>query len=171
MIHIEFDLDYTGHRQVNADGDYAPSETVEEAIIRCAGEAAWNAVSNKSDNWSKAVKVSEIRAELIRERLIPIVEEAISQSIQQTDNFGSPRGEPITIAEYVTKLTTEYLTKETDYRTKETVVKKLIREQVERTVNDQLIAAMKDAQKEVMDAVKAQGAEVLAKTIAKMAGV
>lgn len=112
-------------------------------------------------------RVQAIRDEEIREALRPVMAEALEQAVQQTDSFGTPRGEPRTLRELVVEEATKML-REKRYergRQKETLVEKFVRDEVERTLRAELTAAVNEAKAEVVAAVRDNAAEVIAETI------
>jgi hypothetical protein len=170
-IKLQIELDYAGGRAYNEDGDSHPID-IDEAIVLAAADALLGQLKRDEMYRTLQRRVHDTQDELIREAVAPLVVEAINGALQPTDSWGNPKGEPITLAEHITKIGVEYLTKETgDYSRRETVIRKFIREEIDRKVQGELKAALEQAKAEVIAAVKEQGAELMATTIAKMAGV
>ena len=116
-------------------------------------------------------RVRRIGDEEIRSAVVPVIGEALDAIIQPTDSFGAPKGEPRTFSEAIVEVVKKELSKSSDrYDSRSSsVLQKILHDEVERTIRAELQDAMKQAREEVMLAVKTQGAEVLAETIAKMA--
>ncbi len=116
--------------------------------------------------------VSQITEDEIRSRVIPLIEIALMEPRQPTDQWGNVKGEPLTMAEHINTVIHEFLTKESgDYNRRETAVKKFIREEVEKAVKADLTTSMNAAREQVQAAVKEQAATILAQTIERMASI
>lgn len=127
-----------------------------------------------ADEWSGLAKrIRDIRDEEIREQLRPMVAETLSASIQRTNHYGEPTGDPVTLREVVAetgrKLLIEPQRNGSGYSTNETLVRRLIREEVDAAFGRELKAALDEAKAEIRTAVQAKGAAVLAETIQRMA--
>lgn len=117
-------------------------------------------------------RVADIRDAVIREKVEPLIEEALTKSVQPTDAFGEPKGQPVTLREVIVKTTTEYLRKPKDsYGSSKNPVQEFIRAEVEHAFKTELNKVVAAAKAEVLAAVKAQAADVITETVARMANV
>lgn len=179
-IEIDLDLDrylarFEGYGR---DGDeVSHPTTIEDVVI---GEVSRQLLSRIfGDPFTGAVskRVSEIRDSEIRERVIPLVEEAIAGPVTPTNTFGEARAgaESTTLREEIVRIANEYLTKpggdSFSSRGRQTVLQAFIEGEVKRVVDKELREALDAAKAEVAAAVREKGAEVLTKTIASLGGV
>jgi len=127
----------------------------------------------RREEWARTLRerVTAIRDETIREAVRPAIEEALTRVIQPTDAYGNPKGEPVTLHERITRDAMAWLTKaeSRQYGDKAvTPVERLIKEEVNAAFKRELGPVMEEAKREVIAAIKEQGAAVLAETIARM---
>lgn len=157
--------------QVEIDNFPGNEWEMAETITALAAENLLKQTGLKEDSRLLKERVASITDDEIRGRVVPLIEQSFTRALQPTDGFGHPLGEPVTLDEYITKIATDFLKAETgDYNRRETVVKKFIREEVQRQVQGALKAALTAAQAEVTAAVQQEAAAVVASTIMKMAG-
>ena len=160
-ITLDFETMFTGEDQ-----------SIAEAVLeRCAGQVL-REVGREAIYRTHLERVEEIRDDLIVERLTPLIDEALTKSVQKTDAFGEPKGDPTTLREVILKRATDFLKQPRNSRIgqdRQTDVQAFIDEAVSRTVTKELRQALEDARKEVVNAVRAEGAEVIAETIRRMA--
>ena len=126
------------------------------------------------NEWSGlAQRIRDIRDDEIREQLRPAIVETLAASIQMTNAYGEPVGKTATLREVVAetgrKMLAEPQRDRNGYGTSETLVRRLIREEVEAAFGRELKAALDEAKTEIRAAVQAKGAAVLAETIQRMA--
>lgn len=115
-------------------------------------------------------RVKDIRDEVIREQIEPLVREAIEKPIQKTDGFGNVLGEPTTLAELIQKQVTEALhlpPKGSGTRTA-SLLNQVIAENVNRELTTELKGVVNEAKAKVIEAVQAKGAEFLAQATAAL---
>jgi hypothetical protein len=130
----------------------------------------------RQDEWGNSLRerVQAIRDEEIRAAVKPAIEEALLKSVQPTDTYGMPKGEPMTLHEVIVKRATDWLTTPTGDRfdrKRVSPVQKVIQEEVERAFKFDLSKAMDEAKAQVREAVKQEGAALISETIARMAKV
>jgi predicted nucleic-acid-binding protein len=111
--------------------------------------------------------VREIRAEVIRDALKPIVAEAIEQGIQRTNTFGEPTGKAITLRELIIAEVKKVMTEPTDRynRDKGGFVAQLVRAEVQGAIAKEMAAAMANEKAKAVAAVRAKGAEIIAQVV------
>jgi hypothetical protein len=110
-------------------------------------------------------RVVEIRTELIREALAPIVTEAITAEIQQTNSYGEPTGKTSTLRELIIAEVQRVITAKDGYRDGQTFIQKLVRAEVESAISKEMSAAMKVEKDKAVAAVRAKGAEIIAEVV------
>jgi predicted RNA binding protein with dsRBD fold (UPF0201 family) len=139
-----------------------------------AGLAATNLLREEPESKSAfRQRVSAITDEEIRDAIRPAIVEALTGAVQKTDAWGEPKGEPKTLREQIVEGATAALNvkREHAYNRRETLVEYIVREEIERAIRKELSAEMDKAKKQVTDAIKEQGAEVLAEAVKRVAGV
>lgn len=119
-------------------------------------------------------RVVSIGDEEIREALKPIVAQALDETIQQTDAFGTPRGQKQSLREIIVRKAVEELQKPRErqggrYGQMETLIQQLIRTEVETALANDLRAEIHGAREKVLAAVAEQAGEIIAETVAKLA--
>lgn len=135
------------------------------------------AVSALLENWDlrEAIRkrVEALTYQEILVQVRPMLEEALTASLQPTDSFGKPKGEETTLREVIVKKVEAELKeakpRDGGYHQRETLIDQIVGREVAKVVGEDLREAMIGARKKVREAVEAKGAEVLAETIARMA--
>lgn len=111
----------------------------------------------KDDRWrSLRDEVTQIRTEMIREAIRPMVEEAVSQPFQKTTLYGEAHGQPVTMREIIIDEARKMLTRPADSyggRESETVIKKIVREEVQRAFTGVIADQVKLAREQVADEI------------------
>lgn len=175
-ITVEVTIDLANlHRYVGTDEDgphYEPM-TLEEAVLAETGRVLAGRVA-KDVNVHELARVARTSLEeRIRTELEPLVGEALTQAITPTNTYGEPIREATTLRELIVARALEELTtpKERGYgKPRSTLVQHIIAEEVGLALRQELTEAIAEARKEVVAAVRAKGAEVIADTITKLAG-
>jgi hypothetical protein len=114
----------------------------------------------------------DIRTEVIREMVTPIVAEAISGPIQKTNVYGEPTGATTSIRELIIAEASALLTKSADHygRGSETVLQKFVREQIAATFTKELAAVVAKEKEKVVAAVRAKAADLIADAVKQGVG-
>lgn len=178
-ITLSLDLDsyLAVHRGYDEDGESIQSPTtVEDIVLRIAADSIVRHVMRDGYDWRGDLRnrVGSIRDDLIAEKLRPDIDAAFAGPVQKTNTYGDPVGEPVTMREVIVGRVEEWL-KSSDrdsYRNPKGLTKpqQLIAEEVDRVLAREMKEAIAAAKAEVVAAVQAKGAELLAQTIAAMAG-
>lgn len=136
-------------------------ETIDEAVLRHAGWAILQRMDDKVRR-DLSSKVSDTRTEMIRERLEPILDEAMEASVQRTNEYGEPKGDPVTLRELITEMIRKELTFKTDrYGDGVSALSKLIKSEIERKLDGELRKALDEGKKVILDQLKAHAAQVM----------
>lgn len=174
---IELELDLAGHlaRHIGYNEDGEPVQeptTLEDVVLGMAAQSiAGTVVADEAKDYLRQ-RVYNLRDAEIREQLRPLVAEAIARSIQPTDPFGNPKGDPTTLAEVITKEAKTALTvpKESGYgNPKRTLIQQIIADEINTTFRKELADAVAEGKKAVAAALRAEGAVVIQQTIERMA--
>lgn len=117
-------------------------------------------------------RITEIRDEEIRAAALPMVTAAIEAGIQQTNRWGEPDGQPTSLRELILKEAKDLISRPADNydRKKGTVLEKVVREAVDRTIRAELGAVLAEEKAKVVAAVQAQAAELIAEAVKKGLG-
>lgn len=173
---IDLDKHLANHVGYDEEGDPVQGPTtVEDVILGMVADKLVERVTSGIDDYRSTVRdrVAAIRDEEIRKLVAPAVNEAFEAPIRRTNDYGVPTGPERTLHEEIVTKATEWLTSydpNSRYGDRRlTRAEALVKEQVDRAMNRELSAAIGSAKAEVIAAVQAKGAEVLAKTIADMA--
>lgn len=118
-------------------------------------------------------RIETIADEEIRDMIKPMLEEAFGSLLQPTDHFGHPKGEPRTLAEVIVEMAQKELKRPSDRHDSrsETVIQKIIRDEVQRQIGGELKQAVAQGREEVLAAVQAEAAKIIGETVARMAKV
>lgn len=180
---ITLDLEAHLARHIGYDENGEPVQgptTIEDIVLGLVADKLVERVVNHGNVQGRPYwedirsRVKSVKDEVIRERVAPLVEQAMTEPIQRTDDFGVPRGEPTTLRAEILKTAQSWLSSpDPSYsadRVRKSRVQKLIADEVDRALTSELKAAVTAAKAEVTAAVQEKGAAVLAETIVKMAG-
>lgn len=125
----------------------------------------------QTDDWSTLRRrIREIRDEEIRAQVTPMIAEAVAKPIQRTGAYGDPIGEPISMREVVVDEARKILqgTPKGRYdRDAQPLGRQLIHEMVNRELKTELADAIKAERQKVVDAVRAQAAELITEAVTK----
>jgi hypothetical protein len=146
--------------------DYA-DRTVGEAVAEQVAAALM-----KTDEYRLLKhRVLEIRDEEIRAQVKPIVEKAITTSIQPTNGYGRPVGQPVSLEEVIVKEAHAYLTKRDGYGDRSvSVVQKVVSDAVEKAIKTELARAIVEEKEKVVAAVRAKAADLIATAVKEGVG-
>ena len=174
---IEFDLDLDKHlaNHIGYDEDGEPVQqatTLEDVVLGMVAQRLTQTVITDESKRHLYDRVARIRDEEIREQIRPLIAEALTRSIQPTDHYGNPKGEPTTLAEVITREAKTALTvpKEGGFgKPKRTLVQEVIADAVTVQFRKELGEDIEEGKKAVRAALRKEGAEVLRATIERMA--
>lgn len=179
-VTLTIDLDKHLARHVGYDEDGEPVQeatTVEDVVLGlAASKIAASAINTavKDEYNGLRTMVRQVAESEIRERLRPLIDEALTRSIQPTNPYGEATKEPMTFSEVIIQTARDMLTKTTSTgynKPQRTLVQNWLHDEAEAVIKKELAAALKEAKVEVVSAVRAKGAEILQETITRSAGV
>lgn len=161
--------DYDGEPADNG-GPMTVEDLVLDAVV--AGLVA-NVAADREWYQGERSRISNIRDGIIADLLTPILTEAVNKSVQPTNKLGESACDPVTLSDIIVQRAQAWLgeTKGGDGfgRSGKTRLQSLIDEAVGREFQTALVSAVAAGKAEILAAVQASAADVLAKTIAQMA--
>ena len=152
------------------DHDIEESVTVE---VTLGDEVAkrLTAKLTKDDQWDGLRKrFLAIRDEEIREAVKPLVAEAITAAIEQTNGFGERTGKSTTMRELVMAEAKKVFTERADYGRGSTLAQRIVADAVGAAFNRELAAAIADEKAKVVAAVRAKAADLIAAAVKEGVG-
>ena len=157
---------------VEYDGDGDARLKGEKTIAHLIAEQLAGRIIKDAERWSYLRDVvEEIRKELVREALAPIVAEAVAAPLQRTNSWGEPAGEPVTMTTVIVGEVRKYLQEPADSYRREngTILQKLIRDEVQKAFAAEVKAAVEAARAAVAKEIGDQfGTQVAAAVTAKL---
>lgn len=147
--------------------------TLRDAVVE---EVARQALARESrEGWqSLATAIKDVRADVLRELLLPKLTEALATPITPTDGFGQPKGQPTTLVEVIVGQFREILAErvndrgstDTMYRDKShSRLEWMIRSAVQETVKADLAAELAAAREELRATLQQAAAAKLAEAV------
>jgi hypothetical protein len=154
--------------------DGSASVRGKKTIAHLVAEEIAGRVVKDVERWTwLRTKVEEIRAQMIREALAPLVEAAVKAPLQRTSGYGEPIGEPVTMTTVIVEEVRKYLKEPADSYRREngTVLQKLIRDEVRAAFETEVKKTVAEARaavaKEIGDQFGAQVAAGVAAALKK----
>ena len=133
-----------------------------EALRKLAKGPEWDSLKDR---------VRAITDEEIRNHVTDAIRDALNGEIRRTNMYGEPQGEPTTLRALIGQEATKALGKDSGgYPHRETVLQKLIREQVEAALKAELAEAIKEERAKVVAAVREQAGQLIAEAVTKGVG-
>lgn len=122
----------------------------------------------ESEAWPEAKKrVAVIREEEIRARIVPQIEQAMTEPIRKTNTWGEPTGQAMTMRELILDEVKKFMSEPADrhYREKGTVLEKYVRDTVQSTIKTELAEVLAEEKAKVVAAVRAKAADLIAEAV------
>ena len=147
------------YRYGDEDGphDRTVGELVAEMIV--------DRLAQDRDRWYELRQtVTEIKREVIREAVRPMVEQAIAEPIQKTSVYGDPVGGLVTLREVIVDEARKVINAKdpNDYRgDKGTFLVRVVREEVSSALRAEIADAVKEAKARVADEIGRQVAQAV----------
>lgn len=127
----------------------------------------------ESEAWPEIKKrVTAIRDDEIRACIVPQIEQAMTEPIRKTNNWGEPTGAATTMRELIVDEVKKFMSAPADrhYRDKGTVLEKYVRDEVQTTIKKELADVLADEKAKVVAAVRAKAAELIADAVKQGVG-
>lgn len=132
---------------------------VEAAARRLAGGADWPDVKSR---------VRQIRDDEIRKRVAAEIEAAVTNSVQRTNGYGEPIGEPTTLRQEIARIAGEAVklnTRASGLSHQSTALQEVIRTEVDKALAAELKSVVDGEKAKVVKAVRDKAAELLAQAV------
>jgi hypothetical protein len=178
-IRIEFDLDLDslvtrGGRSYGPDDEPESPPSVEQVVIDHAADSLLARLVRDRDVYPRLTEqVTSIRADLIRERLTPLVETELARPIQRTDTYGNAQGPSTTLTELVLAEVKALITpaRKGGYGAPDpTLLEKIVKEEVGRAFTQEVTAVIQAEKAKAVAAVHASAATIIADAIKRGIG-
>lgn len=117
------------------------------------------------DRWYEMSRtVTEIKRDVIREAVLPMVEKAIAEPIQKTSVYGDPIGDPVTLREVIVDEARKLVNKPAEQysRSGQTILQKVVAEEVRAAFGEEIKDAVKQAREQVAGEIGQQVAAAVA---------
>lgn len=139
-----------------------PYQTGQRTIADLVAKQLVDAARRETNRYQGLLtRVTDIRDELIRDLVRPEIEAAIAAPVKLTNTYGEATGKETTLRELIVDQARKALNAPVDgggYRNSQTFVQKVVAEQVQKVLADEITQAVKAARDEVAtgigDAVK-----------------
>jgi hypothetical protein len=147
-LNIDFkdiDLGMEIGRVIDEEGDVVGESTLAGAVVqKLAAEAS------RQYKTELAQRVREIRDEEIRLAIAPEIALALGEPFRRTNGYGEPKGEPVTMREYIVDVVQSWMNERDKYNhDKGTNIERLVRKLVEEAFKAEIAAAVKSAREAV----------------------
>ena len=173
-LNLELNLDQhlIRFRGYNQDGEeVVEPQTVEDIVLDLAAQRVAAQVE-KDVKVELAQRLRDLTDTEIRERVQPLIVEAMARPFRRSNPYGEATGPETTLREEITRVALDQLTKPTRDRygsDSTTFVQSFIKEAVQKELKAELKVALDDAKAQVRAAVTTQAAEMIQQTIASLA--
>ncbi len=115
-------------------------------------------------------KFLAVRDEEIRAAVKPLVEDALTAAIEQTNTYGERTGKTTTIRELVMTEAKKVMTERGDYGRGQTVAQRIVAEAVGQAFKNELAKEIVAEREKVAAAVRAKASELIAEAVTKGVG-
>jgi len=147
------------------DGDEAEVALCITAVERVAAQIVNRLAESDRDRWYELSRtVTEIKREVIREEVLPMIRQAITEPIQKTSAYGDPVGGPVTLREVIVDEARKVINSHdsNDYRgDKGTFLVRVVREEVSSALRAEIADAVKQARASVAGEIGQQVASAV----------
>lgn len=164
----DVDLDSIISEAIEGDGETHgsyPAVTLRDAVVERVAADVLDRMSTE-DRVEIRRRVQGVRDELIRELVRPLLVEAIGAGVQRTNTFGEPTGPPKPLRELIVAEAKAALNKR-EYHDRPTFAEKVISEEVQRAIREELQAEIKAESDKAKAAIRAKAADLLAEEAMK----
>jgi hypothetical protein len=178
-IRIEFELDLDslvtrGGRSYGPDDEPERPPSVEQVVIDHAADMLLARLVRDRDVYPRLTEqVASIRADLIRERLTPLVEAELARPIQRTDSYGNAQGPSTTLTALVldeVRSLVSHKRQDTYGAKAPSLLEKIVSEEVGRVFTQEVTEVIKAEKAKAIAAVHASAATIIADAIKRGLG-
>lgn len=136
------------------------AEIVTERAIQSATKDEYRGLRNR---------VSEVRNEVIREKVAPLIEEALTGEIRKTNSYGEPTGQTTTLRDEIMAEAQRTLTKPTgsSYDRQKSLLQTIIEKEVSQVLRKELTDVLAEEKKKLINAVRAEGMKMFTDILEK----
>jgi hypothetical protein len=172
-VEVEIDLQDL-HRYVQTgEDDYAmqPVSLSEAVVIEAARQIT--AEGKEPARREVARLVAEYRAQMIQQRVEAWIEEALNRGVQRTNAYGEPTGEAVPLSDVIDaeiKKQLKLRSTNNSFSSEKTVLDRVIAENVDRRLTEELNAAFLTAKTAMLNAAQDAGAKAIRAAVAKAVG-
>lgn len=163
-----------GYQHVDDEGSASGPVSIQDAIVHEAARMLLRKWADASDGYEDRRQLRErivaIRDEEIRALIVPVIREAMTGTVQKTNEYGEPRGEPVSMTAVIMDEVRKALTVNPNqtYRNERSALTNVMREHIDTVITRELMAEVNAAKAMVVKAIQDQGAKFLAETVASM---
>lgn len=154
-----------GFSRVGDDDSASGPTTIQDAIVYEAARIAlkrgdWDSTDAEGRRRLRD-RITAIRDEEIRAYITPMIREAMNSTLQKTNEYGEPRGEPVSITAVIMDEVKKALTLNTgnSFRSERSALTNVMREHIDTVITRELKAEVDAAKALVVKAVQEQGAK------------
>lgn len=148
------------------DSDAEEYETVPQTLGDAVAARIAKALQQDDGYKTLRTRVMEARDAEIRDQVKPIVAEAIASSVQPTNSYGQPVGQPVSLTELIVKEAREVLNRRDGYGDKQrSYIQQIVAEAVDKAIRTELGAAIADEKAKVVAAIRARAADLIAQAV------
>lgn len=151
------------------DGDAVPEgvETVGDKVAQIIAKEAMR----RPEYATLRDRVTEMRKEIIREELRPIITAALHAPLRKTNTYGEPTGATTTLNEMIMEEAAKaWATSKDSYGRDKTTVQDVIRTEVRAHINEAVAKAVKEAQEAALKAIGDVAASPVIEAVKKALG-
>lgn len=151
--------------------DYERSVTIADLV---AEKIADRLVADNTGYYDDLRKRVDRRInELVRDRVAPMIDEAMAKPVRKTNTYGEPTGVETTMRELIIDAARTWLEKSSGDsfdRTRQSQAQKLVKEAVGSALTKELSTVIAAEREKVVAAVRAQAADIIARSVAAGVG-
>ncbi len=163
-----------GYQNMDDEGNASGPVSIRDAIIHEAARLAlkrgdWDSTDAEGRRHLRE-RIAAIRDEEIRALVTPLIREAMTGSVQKTNEYGEPRGEPVSMTAVIMDEVRKALTinPNSTYRNERSALTNVMREHIDTVITRELMTEVNAAKSKVVKAIQDQGAKFIAETVASM---
>lgn len=134
------------------DDETGPYPQGERTIGDLVAEQIVSRLIKDTGRWSRYCdQVTRVRDEVIRERVMPLIEEALTRPIQKTNTYGEATGQETTLTEVIIGEAQKIMKAPIDSysRDRGTLLTKLVADEVKKALSAEIADAVKAARQQV----------------------